>query len=137
MVGENRQFHIVIAEDDLDDQFLFKQALSELNISYESTSVYTGFQLMDLLLKKEAYKNITEKPDLVFLDINMPLMNGFGVLTEIAKYDDLKDIPIYILSTSSSELDKKIAMQLGAKNFFTKPVNFIDLKTIIKNTIKT
>jgi two-component system response regulator len=128
-----KKFSIIIADDDIDDQYLVKQAIVETQINYEVTSVYNGLQLMDFLLRREAYRNIPDNlPDLILLDINMPILNGFGVLAQIKENPAFSDIPIYILTTSNSEFDKIKARQLGAMGFYTKPVNYNDLKSIIR-----
>jgi two-component system response regulator len=128
-----KKFSIIIADDDIDDQYLVKQAIIETQINYEITSVYNGMQLMDFLLRREAYRNIPDNlPDLILLDINMPILNGFGVLAQIKENPEFSDIPVYILTTSNSEFDKVRSKQLGAVGFYTKPVNYNDLKKIIQ-----
>jgi CheY-like chemotaxis protein len=123
---------IIIVDDDIDDHFLIKQALSETRMAYEVASVYNGLQLLDFLYRKEVYKNIPEiMPDLIFLDINMPILNGFYVLSQLKSNPKFNSIPVYILSTSNSESDKERALTLGATGYYTKPVNYNQLKVII------
>jgi CheY-like chemotaxis protein len=125
-------FTIVIADDDLDDQDFIRMAITEANLGFEINSVYNGLQLMDLLLKRESYLHSTDKlPDLVFLDLNMPLLDGFGVLTELQKRAELSHIPVFVLSTSRSPQDKKRALDLGARGFYTKAASYQELKKII------
>ncbi|HOZ86390.1 MAG TPA: response regulator [Bacteroidia bacterium] len=73
------------------------------------------------------------QPDLIFLDLNMPLLDGYGALTQIRSNLMFKDLPIYVLSTSGFEYDHKKSKQLGANDFFTKPTRLPELKDIIKN----
>lgn len=125
---------IIIADDDIDDQFLIKQAILEAGFRCEVASVYNGRQLMDYLLRREAYTHVSEEiPDLILLDINMPLLNGFGVLEQVKSHPALNTIPVYVLTTSNSETDKIKARELGANGFYTKPVNFTHLKSIIRD----
>src|SRR3954465_6614540 len=112
---------VIIADDDLDDQHLVKSAISELPFSTTINAVYTGYQLLDLLLKKQAYTNVEGEPDVVFLDLNMPLLDGLHSLKEIRKHPQLQDLPIYILSTSRQEYDKERALEYGATGYITKP----------------
>ncbi|MGZ3901665.1 MAG: response regulator [Bacteroidia bacterium] len=129
-----KKIHIVICDDDIDDHFLLKSALKSTQLNCEIISVYNGLQLMDLLLRRRAYKEIpSPKSDIIFLDLNMPLLNGFGVLKEMKDNYELNNIPVYVLSTSSLADDKRKAIFLGAVNYITKPTDFQEFKTIVKN----
>jgi two-component system response regulator len=129
-------FRIVIADDDPDDQHLIADGLKDCKAKIEVSGVYNGLQLMDYLLKRQAYKNIKENPDLILLDLNMPLMNGFEVLSEINKNRKLKDIPIYIITTSRSISDKEEAFKLGAKGFYSKGSSTKDIRRIVGEICK-
>jgi two-component system response regulator len=135
-MSEKNSFHIVLADDDLDDQYLMKHALAQLQLKIDTTSVYTGYELLNLLFKREAFKNHKKTPDLILLDINMPLLDGFGVLRRIRERQELKTIPVYVLSTSRSELDRKMSLDLGARGFYTKPVDSGGLHSQIAEIIK-
>jgi CheY-like chemotaxis protein len=126
------KFVIVLADDDLDDQELMKRGLKDCKIKVEINAVYNGLQLMDYLLKREAYKNITESPDLILLDLNMPLMDGFEVLNEIRKTPGLKKIPVYVITTSRSKEDREEAMKLGASGFYSKGSSSKDIRRIMQ-----
>jgi CheY-like chemotaxis protein len=89
--------------------------------------------LMDYLLRREAYKNVKDAlPDLILLDLNMPLMDGFDVLATIKNTPSLSGIPIYVITTSRSTDDKKKALQLGAAGFYSKGASSKDIKKIVK-----
>lgn len=111
-------------DDDLDDCELFMEALTAV-----SNSSYTGIndpvEAFEKLLKQEI------KPDVIFLDLNMPVMSGLELLAEIKKQETLQEIPVIIFSTS--QLDDIIvkARQLGAHDYISKPNNFNDLKQIL------
>jgi two-component system response regulator len=128
---EKKTYTIVIAEDDLDDQDFIKMALKDVSHKVEVNSVYNGMQLMDYLLKREAYKNIQILPDLVILDLNMPLVDGFDVLKQMREHNLLDKIPVYVLSTTRNQEHFMLATGLGARGFYTKPVNLQDLKKIV------
>ncbi len=126
--------HIVVADDDLDDQYLIRQAVMETGIPHQISFLSNGLQLMNLLLKKGDFADSTdEQPDLVILDLNMPLLDGYGALTQIRANILLKDLPVFVLSTSRFEYDNNRSKQLGANDFFTKPTRIPELKEIIKN----
>jgi CheY-like chemotaxis protein len=122
---KGKDISIVIADDDLDDHYFLTQAIKQVNIQYNCTSVYNGLELMDLLLKKGAV------PDLIILDLNMPLLDGFGALEQIRANKKLKDIPIYILSTTHFEYDINKSKELGANDFYSKPYHYDKLKDIV------
>lgn len=130
---KGRKFEIVISDDDLDDQFMIKAAIREAGIDSNISCVYNGLQLIDLVLKREAYQGVSIDPDIIFLDINMPLMDGLTVLTEMRKLDLLVKVPVYMLSTSRNPDDVRKALAAGAWGFFNKPPSFDELKNIVKN----
>jgi len=127
-----KEFRIVVADDDIDDQDLMQQAFKESRVQIKSTVVYDGMQLLDYLFKRGAFrKNTDPNPDLILLDLNMPLMDGFQALNAIKKSDALKDIPVYVITTSRTADDKKRAKELGATGFYSKGASSKDLKKIV------
>jgi CheY-like chemotaxis protein len=129
---EREKFIIVVADDDLDDQQIIKDGLRDCKVKVEINSVYNGLQLMDYLLAREAYRNIKELPDLVLLDLNMPLMDGFEVLKEIRAHSKLHNIPLYVITTSRSTEHKKKALELGATGFYSKGASSKDIRRIMR-----
>ena len=128
--------NILIADDDQDDQTLLLQALTESEINYSSVSFYNGYQLMNYLLNRDIYKDSThENPDLIFLDINMPVLNGLETLREIKSNDAIKNIPVYVFTTTCSPKEKSDAISLGARRFFTKPCDFDDIKKMVNEVV--
>jgi two-component system response regulator len=126
------RFTIVVADDDLDDQELIKEGLRDCKIDINIVSVYDGLRLMDYLLKREEYKNEIGLADLILLDLNMPLMDGFEVLKQIRKYNLLKAIPLYVITTSRSRRDRVKAQELGATGFYSKGSSPKDIRKIVK-----
>ena len=126
-------FSIVLADDDFDDQELIKQALQQSKVKVEVSVVYNGLQLMDYLLKKDKYKNSTHSiPDLILLDLNMPLMDGFQALKEIKQQKQLLDVPVYVITTSNSARDKTAALELGATGFYSKGGSAKELRRVVQ-----
>lgn len=117
----------LLADDDIDDKELFTEALYSVDPSAICYIANDGKQVFDILRKKE-----TLRPDLIFLDINMPVMNGWECITALKADPLYKDIPVLIYSTSSNQHDANIAIELGALCFFTKPSSFNDLKNIMQ-----
>lgn len=106
---------VLLADDDQDDRELFSEALASLdgNIDYEG--VEDGQEALDTLQTKATLPNI------IFLDINMPVMSGWDVLKQLKGSELYGDIPVIVYSTSSGPREKKTAFDLGALCFVTKP----------------
>lgn len=119
------QLRILLADDDLDDCFLFKEALDEFHISVCFTIVNDGEQLMQLLRKKSTH------PDVLFIDMNMPRKNGFECLEEIKRCEKLKSIPVIIFSTYFDRDIVNMLYQKGAQYYIQKPREFGKLKKAI------
>ena len=131
-MADKTRILVVVADDDADDQELIKKGLAGFRLEVEMNSVYNGLQLLDYLLKRDAYKNIPGSPDLILLDLNMPLMDGFSVLKEIRNHDSLKKIPLYVISTSHSVRDREKALSLGATGFYPKGWGPDDIRDIME-----
>jgi two-component system response regulator len=130
------KFRIVVADDDLDDQELMVRGLKDCRVAVEISAVYNGLQLMDYLLKRQAYRNNKETPDLILLDLNMPLMDGFEVLKQIRLDEKLKKIPLYVITTSRSQDHKAEALKLGANGFYSKGSSSKDIRRIMGEICK-
>ncbi|MDO9186712.1 MAG: response regulator [Bacteroidia bacterium] len=122
---DSTQLRILLADDDLDDCFLFKEALDEFHISVSFTIVNDGEQLMQHLQKKSTY------PDVLFIDMNMPRKNGFECLEEIKRTEKLKSIPVIIFSTYYDRDIVNMLYQKGAQYYIQKPREFGKLKKAI------
>jgi CheY-like chemotaxis protein len=108
----------LLIDDDSDDRELFSEALSMVKpeiICDQATDAEEGFEWLQ--------KN-GEEPDLIFLDINLPAMDGWQFLTRLKTESELKHIPVIMYSTSSNAGDRKTARELGALCFITKPDAF-------------
>jgi len=117
---------ILIVDDDTDDIELFCLAVSEIDKTIECTSARTGEEAMQLLRK-----NLLRKPDYIFLDLNMPRMNGKQCLKLLKTDPEFSHIPVIIYSTSKLPEEYEETKQLGAVQFLTKPTKHTDLKKAI------
>src|SRR5688572_9298792 len=108
---------IVYAEDDIDDFDFFYEILKSVDSRTECINTRDGVETLDYL------ENATVLPDLIFLDINMPTMDGKSCLRNIKMDDRFKSIPVVVYTTSSNEKDKEHCMQLGAVEYIEKPSN--------------
>ena len=121
---------ILLVDDDLDDTGLFQEALSVVDPQIKFHSAKNGTKALEFLLGKEP---IT--PDLIFLDINMPEMNGWRCLTELKNTPPLRHIPVVMYSTSIMKMDGQKALSLGAIGIYQKPERFEGLKQLLKTVI--
>jgi CheY-like chemotaxis protein len=130
-MDNDRIRRVYYADDDPDDQFLFREVFAEIAPGIELTLSESGNILLEML--REA-KSI---PDVIFLDWNMPIKNGFQCLQEIKQDPRLKDIPVVIISTSSENIVTRKSLDEGAFQYIQKPVYFPQLKTLISECLKS
>jgi CheY-like chemotaxis protein len=124
-------FTVLIADDDLDDQGLIKNALNSLQKDFKMITLSNGIQLIDYLLKRHSYKDNTDTPNLVLLDLNMPVMDGFDVLQEIRKHQHLQQLPVYVITVSRNTDELNKALDLGANGFYSKGSSASEIVQII------
>jgi CheY-like chemotaxis protein len=127
---KKRTFFIV--DDDVDDQELFIEAVEEIDKNIQCIS---SLDCEDALHKLKT--KAIPMPDIIFLDLNMPRLNGKQCLAELKKHADLRDIPVIIYSTSSERRDIEETARLGAAHFLTKPNKFEELCRALDQVITT
>ena len=106
---------ILLIDDDLEEHDIFLLAIEELADKVSGTAIDNAKIALQKLETNEL------KPDVILLDLNMPVMSGQQFLVEIKKHKNLGDIPVFIYSTSSHKTTIDLTLQLGAKDFITKP----------------
>jgi CheY-like chemotaxis protein len=109
---------ILLAEDDKDDRELFSEAVAGINAGTVVHYAENGREALVIL------EEMAAEPDMIFLDINMPVMNGWQCLKLIKADDRYMHIPVIVYSSSSHHREKSIAIEMGAVLFFTKPDDF-------------
>jgi CheY-like chemotaxis protein len=114
-----------LIDDDQDDQEIFQLAVDRTEMNVECTVSGDALKALEILRQQR------ERPDFIFLDLNMPHVDGKMCLTEIKKDPALKDIPVIMYSTSSYINDIRETRRLGAIGFVTKPTNVDELVTIL------
>lgn len=109
---------ILLIDDDEDDQFFFVDVLKEFAPDIRCTVANNGLEAIRQL------RAASPLPSLIFLDLNMPIMNGFECLSVIKSESRYKEIPVIIYSTSGDPATIRKTNQLGADGFFRKPSDF-------------
>ena len=124
--------HILLIEDNEGDILLTLEAFEESKLQTLVSVVRNGQEALDFLKQKGDYA-LSKRPDLILLDINMPIMSGHEVLEVIKKEDNLKKIPVIMLTTSSSEKDIEKAYSNFCNSYIKKPLEMEEfLKAILK-----
>jgi CheY-like chemotaxis protein len=130
-----RTINLLHIDDNEGDLVLTKEALSELDFVIDVTTATDGQKALDYL--RERINNSKKTlPDLIILDINLPIINGFEILEHIKSGTSLRHIPVIIFSTSSYKNDIEKAYKLYANCFVTKPMEVVDFFNSIKNIIE-
>jgi CheY-like chemotaxis protein len=123
--------HILYIDDDLEDREIFKEAISEIGPTYVCNLAADGQQGI------MALEDFVVMPDFIFVDVNMPVMNGKQFLEKVKNTPRLRSIPVIMYSTTSYSQERIEYFNLGARDVLVKPNTFHDicdlLKTVIEN----
>jgi two-component system, sensor histidine kinase and response regulator len=123
---ETTEKKILLADDSSVNNLLLQDILEE-----------SGYQVIVAESGKKALKLLPkEKPDLILLDIMMPVMDGFQVLEKIKSEEELKFIPVIMVTAKSTQFDKKRAIELGAADYIIKPIDVEDTIERIQRALK-
>jgi CheY-like chemotaxis protein len=114
---------VLLVEDDPGDVYLIREAFAHNKVHNALHVVSDGVAALDFLRRRGAYPE-APRPDLVLLDLNLPLRDGREILAEIKADEDLRTIPIVVLTTSEADEDIARSYDLGANAYVTKPVDF-------------
>ena len=124
--------HILLVEDNEGDIILTLDAFEESKIKTKISTVKNGKDALDFLFKRNKYADAL-RPDLILLDINLPIFNGHDVLKKIKQDQSLKKIPVIMLTTSSNHRDINMADENHTHRDVTKPIDMDDfMKAVLK-----
>jgi two-component system, chemotaxis family, response regulator Rcp1 len=129
MVMENK-IEILLIEDNRADVVFFQEALKECNIDSDLHVARDGVEGMAFLRKEGTYAS-SPRPDLIFLDLNMPRKPGFEVLSEIKSDEGLRRIPVIIVTSSQNHETIKVAYDLQANCYAAKCIELSKLNQLI------
>jgi CheY-like chemotaxis protein len=107
---------VLLADDDRDDAEIFQEALADADCDADFFRVDNGIEVLDFLENEN-----NPIPDVIFLDLNMPLMNGWQCLDTIRNKKEFEKLPVIMYSTSSNPRDQELGRDLKADGFITKP----------------
>jgi len=123
--------NVFLADDDSDDRTFFSDALREIPIQTKISEFNNGVDLMASLLA-----NDTQKPDVIFLDLKMPMMDGFECLADIRDLVKYADTPVIIYSTSYHPKEITRLNEMGASLYLQKPSSYNQLKTLLHKCLR-
>ncbi len=123
--------HILMIDDSEQDIMLISEALNNSGIVKSLKALHNGEEALKYLRKESPFESST-LPDLILMDINMPVMDGHETLEHIKTNEQLKHIPVIMLTTSSAEKDIKKAYQHYSNSYIVKPYAFSDLGSIVE-----
>ena len=124
------KYNLLLADDDEDDCLFFKEALDSMPLNVTLSMVNDGVELMKFLST-----HLSNLPEILFLDLNMPRKNGFECLLEIKSKPELQNLPIIIFSTSLDTTIVDSVFEKGAIYYIRKPCDFAQLKKVIYDAL--
>lgn len=124
--------HILLVEDNEGDILLTLEAFEESKFQTKVSIARNGKEALDFLYKRGDFTD-AQKPDLILLDINIPIFSGHEVLSEIKQDDDLKKIPVIVLTTSSNQKDIDKAYSFHCNSYIQKP---LEMEEFIKAVVQ-
>ena len=131
VMAQQRTVEILLVDDNIGDVVLTKEALKAAEFASHVSVVRDGIEAIEFLRHSGKFAN-ARRPDLILLDINMPRKNGCEVLEEIRCDEDLRLIPIVILTSSEAEEDIRRSYELGANCFVTKPADLDEMVKVVQ-----
>lgn len=123
---------VLLIDDDNEDQGIFSDAIKEVDSSIEFLSEFNSDQA--ILHLSEMKK---DRPEIIFLDMNMPRLNGKQLLSELKRNPATESIPVVMCSTFFGEMDVREIKRLGAVHHMVKPTRFVDLCQAIAKILET
>ena len=130
----NRPAEVLLVEDNEDDVFITQKVFKKLEQDVNLHHVPNGKECMAYLRKEGQYQD-RRTPDLILLDLNMPLMDGRQVLAEILDDEDLCQLPVVVLTTSDDRDDLYAMYRLRCSSYITKPVDYAPFRTAIEQLV--
>ncbi len=121
---------IFLVDDDQEDHEIFKMSLEKVDSSIEIVTAESGIEALNYLKDNSAYR-----PDIIFLDVNMPKMNGKDCVRELRKNSDFAETPMILYSTYDGQREINEAINVGASEFMTKPASITEFAKALKDII--
>ncbi|WP_446220221.1 response regulator [Micromonospora sp. IBHARD004] len=129
--GSPSPVRILVVDDDPGDVLMIEEALEDSDVEKVIDVVNDGQEAMEFL-RREGRHTDARRPDVILLDLNMPRMDGRQVLGEVKQDEDLRTIPIVVLTTSNADTDIVGSYTLQANAYVTKPIDLDDFNDVVR-----
>jgi CheY-like chemotaxis protein len=126
-----RPMEVLLVEDSVIDARLTMGALREGGLQHRLTLVRDGAEATEFLFRTGRFAQ-APTPDLILLDLLMPKKNGLEVLAELSEDDDLRKIPVIVLTAAEDDKTKDKCRHFGVENYITKPVDFAKFSEVVR-----
>ncbi len=135
MTEERQPMTVLVGEDDPDDRKILKKAFGSRKRNVHLVFVEDGEEVLDYLKRKGIYthKVASPQPDLILLDLHLPKRDGKDVLREIRNSEQIKSVPVIILTGSKSDQDMLESYNLGVHSYFEKPATMREWNNLISH----
>lgn len=133
---------VLLLEDDFFDTMTVQKSFARFNVPHKLYTAFNGLEGLDLLLGRNGVEAISPRPEVILLDLNMPKMNGHEFLAELHNYPELRDIPVFITTTSAMDIDRLHAQHQGVSGYILKPLDFettsdmVDSMSLLERLLK-
>ncbi len=115
---------VLLIEDDVFDTMTAQKSFERFNVPHELLTAFNGEEALDMLLGRHGTPAISPLPEVILLDLNMPRMNGIEFLEVLRGTPQLEHLPVFVITTSSMDLDRAEAERLGVSGYILKPLDF-------------
>ena len=122
----------LIVDDDIDDQEVFLLCVKQVIKDVICLTANSGVEALSIFKNNSEYK-----PDFIFIDVNMPKMNGIDCLRSLTQFEQLSDTRIFMYSTTSDNAVVELSKELGARDFIVKPSKILEIKNKLTELLMT
>lgn len=129
---QKKTVDILLVEDNQEDVFLTRQCFKQSSLEVSLNHVNNGAKCLSYLRQENDYAQAST-PDLILLDLNMPVMSGREVLEEMVKDDALRHLPVIVLTTSAAQSDILAMSRLRCSAYVVKPVDFNEFREAVQS----
>jgi len=125
---------VLLVEDNHDHAEMVKRCFAKSHIDNQTHHVADGEEALDYLFRRNKYSDPDKspKPDIILLDLRMPKLDGVGVLKGMRASDTTRDIPVIVLTTSETDMDKALAFKYMTKGYLVKPFDCSEFQKILE-----
>lgn len=132
MSGAGRPSEVLLVEDNEDDVLITQRGFRQSRFAVNLHHVSNGLECLSFLRKEDGFSG-APTPDLILLDLNMPVMDGREALSRIVADEELRKLPVVVLTTSSDDRDVLSMYQLRCSSYISKPVEYSKFKDLIES----